>query len=93
MDLDPSCYRYQQFLWKEDLNPENPVIVMIIKTLIYGVRSSGNQLHAGFEKLAVNTIEKFPELAAGAVVLRDEGYVDDLLHVDVDLEAAHAAAD
>ena len=93
VDLDPSCYRYQQFLWKEDLNPENPVIVMIIKTLIYGVRSSGNQLHAGFEKLAEDTIKKFPELAAGAAVLRDEGYVDDLLHVDVDLEAAHAAAD
>ena len=93
VDLDPSYYRYQQFLWKEDLNPENPVIIMIIRTLIYGVRSSGNQLHAGFEKLAENTINKFPELAAGAAVLRDEGYVDDLLHVDVDLEAARAAAD
>ena len=29
-DLDPSCYCYQQFLWKEDLNPENPVIVISV---------------------------------------------------------------
>ena len=33
--LKPTHYRYQKYLWVEDLNPENPVKIMIVKTLIY----------------------------------------------------------
>ena len=42
--LDPSCYRYQKYLWKDNLDPSQPVKIMIVRTLIYGVKSSGNQL-------------------------------------------------
>ena len=93
IQLDPSHYRYQQYLWKENLDPNMPTVVMIIKTLIYGVRSSGNQLFAGFEKLAEDTILNLPELTAGAIVLRDEGYVDDILHAAITQLMARLAAE
>ena len=71
-------YIYQKYLWKEDLNPDNPTIIMIVKTLIYGVRSAGNQTMAGFDKLADFTIKHFPEHKAGAEVLKKKAYMDDI---------------
>ena len=50
--LKPSHFRYQKYLWVEDLHPENPIKIMVVRTLIYGVQPSGNQLSAGFVKLA-----------------------------------------
>ena len=75
--LKPVHYRFQKYLWKEDLNPENPVRIMVVKTLIYGVRPSGNQLMAGFNKLADYCIKEYPEHAEGADVLISNTYVDD----------------
>ena len=76
--LAPEHYKYQQYLWKKDLNPENPTETMIVKTLIYGVRSAGNQTMAGFDKLAEHTIEHHPEHEAGAKVLKNKAYMDDI---------------
>ena len=39
--LDKSHWCYQMYLWNNDLNIEQPNW-KIIKTLIYGVKSSGN---------------------------------------------------
>ena len=90
--LDPSCYRYQKYLWKNDLDPGQPVIIMIVKTLIYGVRSSGNQLFSGFSKVADYSIENFPEHVAGALALKDDGYVDDVIHTDDTQEISNSTA-
>ena len=78
--LDPSCYRYQKYLWKDNLDPSQPVTIMIVRTLIYGVKSSGNQLFSGFSKLAYYCIEHFLDHEAGAQALKDDGYVDDVIH-------------
>ena len=45
--LDEDHWRYQLYLWDKELNPDNKPETKVIKTLIYGVRSSGNQAERG----------------------------------------------
>ena len=75
--LVPGHFNYQQYLWKEDLNPDAPTKTMIIKTLIYGVRPSGNMTGAGFVKIAEHAQSKHPHLKKGAQVIKNDTYVDD----------------
>ena len=90
--LDPSCYRYQKYLWKDDLDHSQPVKIMIVRTLIYGVKSSGNQLFSGLSEVADYCEAHFPEHQAGAQVLREDGYVDDIIHSDSTPEIARSTA-
>ena len=78
--LHPSQYKHQLYLWQEELDPDNPVKTMVVKTVIYGVRPSGNQLTAGFSQLADFVEQNLPEHLPGAKALRDDSYVDDILH-------------
>ena len=91
--LDLSHYKYQRYLWKEDLNYKNPTKVMIIRTFIYGVKCAGNSTTAGFNMLAEHCIANYPEHAAGAAVLRDRAYMDDVIDSKDTLEECRAAAD
>ena len=91
--LDPSYYRFQQYLWKPDLDPDQPTVIMVVVTLIYGVKSSGNQLFAGLGQVADHCEEHYPEHSAGAQVLRSDGYVDDIIHAADDLPTAKSTAD
>ena len=75
--LVPEHFRYQQYLWKEGLKEENPTITMVIRTLIYGVRPSGNLTGAGFVRVAEYAEEHRPHLAKGASVVKHDTYVDD----------------
>ena len=77
LKLDLECRRWHKYLWHEDLNPENPVEVRVLCTLIYGVVSSGNQTGEGIAKLAKFCKENYPEFADGADVLTNKTYVDD----------------
>lgn len=77
--LYPRYYKYQKFLWKEDLDPSNPLIVMIIVTLIYGIKSSGQQTLAGFCALAEYCAEHYPEHYDGAEAVKRDFYMDDLM--------------
>ena len=72
--------RYQKYIWIEDLKPENPVKIMVVKTLIYGVKSAGNQLGVGFSKLGEHYIRFHPEHKGGAQALLKDAYDDDILH-------------
>ena len=75
--LAPEFYKYQKYLWIPDLNPDKPVETMIIRTLIYGVKSAGNQTGTGFRRLSEYCKENHPEYIAGAEVLEEKVYVDD----------------
>jgi len=66
--LRPEHYKYQKYLWKEDLLPENPTKTMFVATLIYGVKPSGQQCQVSLEKLAAHFREK-GECLEGAYVL------------------------
>ena len=76
--LRPEHYKYQKYLWKEDLLPENPTKVMYVATLIYGVKPSGQQCQVSLEKLAAHFREK-GEYLEGADVLEKNTYVDDIM--------------
>ena len=41
---------YQLYLWKDDLNVEQEPRHKVIKTLIYSVKSSGNQVERGIQE-------------------------------------------
>ena len=80
--LVPEHYRYQRFLWKQDLNPTNPTIEHIIATLIYGIKPVGNSLQCGVTEVAVHVEVKYPEHRAGAEALKKDAYVDDVGRAD-----------
>ena len=75
--LEPSDYRWQKYLWVDNLDPSNPVKTRIMRTIIYGVKSSGNQTAEGLEQVAQYVIDNYPEYAAGAQALKKLTYVDD----------------
>ena len=68
-------WNLQRLLYREDLDPNNPIIEYIITTLIYGVKSVSCQSEYALSLLAEHIRENFPELAKFLVKSR---YVDDL---------------
>ena len=77
--LDPKHYRYQKYLWAEELDPKSEIITMVVNTLIYGVKSSGNLTMIGFQ-LTAAAAKQVPELkdTGGPECLEDDSYVDDV---------------
>ena len=90
--LVPEHFRYQQYLWKDGLVAESPTRIMVIKTLIYGVRPSGNLTGAGFVKIADHARSNYPHLEQGAKVIRDDTYVDDSVSSFDSIQEAQAVA-
>lgn len=80
IQLDSSHFKYQKYLWKEHLDPESPVVEMVIKTLIYGVKPSGNLTIEGFKLASEYCIANFPEYKEGAEALKESAYMDDIPH-------------
>ena len=72
--LKSDHWTYQRYKWHESLDPTAAPEEKIIKTIIYGVKSSGNQAQVGLRETARRQQEEYPE-AANAIV-RDT-YVDD----------------
>ena len=89
--LDPNFYRFQLYLWKENLDTNAPTEVYVVRTLIYGVRPSGNLMLAAFKLLSAHTKEFYPEHSHGADAL-SKAYVDDLLHATRDGRTAEQDA-
>ena len=89
----PEHYRYQQYLWKDQLKQENQTKLMTVKTLIYGVRPAGNITIAGLSKLAEHCILHHPEHTDGATVLEFSTYVDDTLSAHETREQCLQAAE
>ena len=58
---------------------ENELTTNIMLTLIYGVKSAGQQTITGFHKLADHAEQFYPEHIAGAEALRKDAYMDDLI--------------
>ena len=72
--LVPSQWNLQRFLYREDMNPDNPVLEGVIKTLIYGVKSVSAQSEEAIKQLADFIRGKYPDVAA---LLELSRYVDD----------------
>ena len=93
VSLKPEHYRYQKFLWVHGLDLLGAIVIYIIKTLIYGIRSSGNQTIHGFKIVANEAEAAEPDLKVGADTLRDKTYVDDIVATYKDNETRDKAAD
>ena len=74
--LKSEYWRYQLYLWLEDLDVERPPRRKVIKTLIYGVRSSGSLAEKGLRLTAEKTQHLYPR--AHDVIMKDI-YVDDCM--------------
>ena len=72
--LKPEHWTFQRYLWDADLDPTGAPQEKVVKTLIYGVKSSGNQAQGGMRKCAEAEKEKFPEAARS---ITDDTYMDD----------------
>ena len=91
--LLPEYYKYQQYLWYPDLDEQAPIEVMVVKTLIYGVKSSGNLTDASLKLLADYVIQNVPKHTLGAVAVRNFAYVDDITDVQDSEEKIRQVAD
>ena len=68
-------WNLQRFLYREEMNPNNPVLEGVIKTLIYGVKSVSAQSKHAIKLLADEIRVKYPDVAT---LLKEGRYVDDL---------------
>ena len=73
--LHPDFWRFQLYLWEPTLDPSVPPVDKVIKTLMYGVRSSGNQAQIAMRRTAELQKDKYP--TAANVVINDT-YCDDI---------------
>ena len=80
----------QRYIYQKDLNPTLIPEEKIIKTAIYGVKSSGNQAERGLRETANASKEQYPE--ANEVIQKDV-YVDDCLSGEPSAEETHIRAD
>ena len=71
--------KYHKYLWIEDLDPDGDIVEMVVRTLIYGVKSAGNQTMVAFRETA-NQARKTPDLAdtGGPDCLENSAYLDDI---------------
>ena len=74
--LDKAHWRYQLYFWEDELKLGVAPRLKVIKTAIYGVRSSGNVAESGIRKTAELTKTQYPR--AYDVMLEDL-YVDDCM--------------
>lgn len=91
--LEEEYYKYQHFLWQDDLEDDNPVEEWVIITLIYGVRPSGTITIVGFRILSNYVKDNYPEHSKGAKKLEKDSYMDDIVTGDDTVEDCEKIAD
>lgn len=74
LKVDHWCF--QRYLWIDDLDPGGVVREKIIKTIIYGIKSSGNQAECALRKLAKMYQTQYPEIYD---IIMEAIYMDDCL--------------
>ena len=74
---------FQRYIWQNNLDPHLIPEEKIIKTLIYGVKPSGNQAECGLRKTAKLYEAEYPEVSE---IVHKDIYVDNCLtgaHSDI----------
>ena len=74
--LNQSDWCYQMYIWDPDLDPSRIPEEKVIRTLIYGVRSSGNQAEYGLCKVAELSQNPYPKVNH---IVQNDIYVDDCI--------------
>ena len=82
--LDTAHWCYQLYLWEENLDPNKEPKWKVIKTLIYGVVSSGNQAECALRKTAKLKEGQYPRASD---IIHNDTYVDDTISGEKDPKA------
>ncbi|XP_066917852.1 uncharacterized protein [Clytia hemisphaerica] len=88
--LDKSHWVLQRYLWNETLDSTKPPEQKVIKTLIYGVKSSGNQAERCLRETAKQFQNDHPDIYR---IVSEDVYVDDCLSGDQTLPKVINTAD
>ena len=82
--LHESDWCLQRYLWQENLHPNQPPEEKVIKTLIYGIKSSGNQAERALRETVKIFQDEYPEVFR---VINEDVYVDDCLSGTNEIES------
>ena len=81
---------YQRYLWNNTLDVNQPPEEKVIKTLIYGVKSSGNQAERGLRETTKLSKAEHPEVSE---IINNDVLVDDCISGGESISAVHDRAD
>ena len=80
----------QRYLFQEELDPSKPSEEKVLKSIIYGVTSSGNQAQRGLRLTAELSKDEFPEACE---IVHKDTYMDDTMSGDHTIELVDQRAD
>ena len=69
-------WAFQQYIWQDDLDPAEIPVLKVIKTIIYGLRPSGNQAEYALRELARLFKDEFPDVYR---IIHSDTYMDDCM--------------
>ena len=81
---------FQRYVWDESLDPNRNPEEIIIKTLIYGVKASGNLAEQSIRETAKLSKNEYP---TAYEIIRKDIYVDNCLSGDQSIELACTRAE
>jgi len=88
--LEEDHWTYQRYLWHPNLETGQEPEEKVIKTLIYGVKSSGNQAEYALRQVADLSKSEFPRINE---IVHKDVYVDDCLTGESNRQEAHHRSD
>ena len=88
--LEKEHWCYQLYYFHNSLDPNVEPLIKVVKTLIYGVKSSGNQAERGIRETARLQKIEYPKQHE---VVNDDVYVDDCLSGENTIEEAKKVTD
>ena len=88
--LVPEHWCYQLCLFEDDLNIDVKPLIHVIKTLIYGVRSSGNQAETAVRDTGNLNKGEYPRVNE---IIQDDLYMDDCLSGEQSYELCKVVTD
>ena len=88
--LDENHWCYQLYLWQDQLDPIKDPKIKVIKTLIYGIKSSGNQAERGIRETGNLMKNEYPRQNE---IISQDVYVDDCLSGENTLNQVYKTTD
>ena len=74
--LNKRFWTYQRYIWQAELDPAKIPVEKIIKTVIYGLRPSGNQAEYALSQLGKLSKIEYPEACR---IIHEDTYMDDCI--------------
>ena len=88
--LEERDWCYQMYFWQDELDSKEPPEIKVIKTLMYGVKPSGNQAERGMREAARMQSKEYPRACQ---VVTSDMYVDDCASGEDNVDDAYRTAD